>query len=70
MTTIKNSTNDIKENIEAIPRSRGITMTSTEPRSSGHLQPNDTLNWTTGQTSTQKLTIPTLEKEDQANAIM
>ena len=56
----------MEENIEATPGNAGITMTSAEPRSSGQLLGKDTLN----RTCTQKLSIPTLEKQDQANANM
>ena len=59
----------MKENTGATP-SGGITMTSAEPRSSGQLLRNYTLNRTADRTCTLKLTIPTLEKQDQTNAMI
>ena len=46
------------------------TETSAGTRQSGQLLPNDAMNRTAHRTCTQKLTIPTLEKQDQANASM
>ena len=43
-------------------------MTSAGTRQSGQLLPNDTLNRTADRICAQKLTIATLEKQDQANA--
>ena len=60
----------MEENMEKNLRNGETTMTSTGPRPSGQLLPNDTLNRTAYRTSTQKLTIPTLEKQDQTNANM
>ena len=44
------------------------TETSAGTRQSGQLLPNDTMNRTADRTCTQKLTILTLEKQEQANA--
>ena len=46
------------------------TETSAGPRQDGHLLPNDSMNRTVDRTCTQKLTIPTLEKQGQAKASM
>ena len=46
------------------------TETSVGTRQSGQLPPNDTMNRTADRTCAQKLTIPTLEKQDHANASM
>ena len=46
------------------------TQMSAGPRQDGQLLPNDTMNRTADRTCTQKLTIPTLEKQDQTNASM
>ena len=46
------------------------TQTSTGTQRDGQMLPNDTMNRTADRTCTQKLTIPTLEKQDQANASM
>ena len=43
---------------------------SAGPRPDGQLLPNDTMNRTADRARTQKLTIPTLEKQDQTNASM
>ena len=43
---------------------------SAGPRQCGQLLPNDTMNRTADRTCTQKLTNPTLEKQDQTNASM
>ena len=49
----------------------GVTnRTSAESHSGEQLLPNDTLNRTNERTCTQKLTIPTLEKQDYSNANM
>ena len=45
-------------------------MTSAGTRQSGQLLSNNTMSRTADRTCTQKLTIPTLEKQDQANASM
>ena len=46
------------------------TQMSAGPRQDGQLLPNDTMNRTADRTCNQKLTIPTLEKQDQTNASM
>ena len=46
------------------------TQTSTGTQRDGQMLPNDTMNRTADRTCTQKLTIPMLEKQDQANASM
>ena len=46
------------------------TQMSTGTQQGGQMLPNDTMNRTVDRTCTQKLTIPTLEKQDQANASM
>ena len=46
------------------------TQTSTGTQRDGQMLPNDTMNRTADRTCTQKLTIHTLEKQDQANASM
>ena len=46
------------------------TMTSAGSRQSGQLLPNDTRNRTAERTCTQKFTILTMEKQDQANDSM
>ena len=46
------------------------TQMSTGTQQGGQVLPNETMNRTVDQTCTQKLTIPTLEKQDQANASM
>ena len=43
---------------------------STGTQQGGQILPNETMNRTVDRTCTQKLTIPTLEKQDQANASM
>ena len=45
-------------------------QTSAGSQQGGQLLPNDTMNRTVDRTCTQKFTIPTLEKKDQANASM
>ena len=45
-------------------------MTSAESHSGEQLLPNDTMSRSTERTCTQKLTIPTLEKQDYTNAKM
>ena len=51
-------------------RSGATNRTSAGPHSSEQPLPNDTLNRTNKRTCTQKLTIPTLEKQDYINANM
>ena len=46
------------------------TQASTGTKQGGQIPPNETMNRTVDRTCTQKLTIPTLEKQDQANASM
>ena len=46
------------------------TEMSAGTRQSGQLLPNDTMNRTADRTCAQKLTIPTIEKQDQATARM
>ena len=46
------------------------TQMSTGTQQGGQMQPNDTMNRTVDRTCTQKLTIPTLEKQDHVNASM
>ena len=46
------------------------TQMSTRTQQGGQVLPNETMNRTVDRTCTQKLTIPTLEKQDQANASM
>ena len=52
------------------PRYGATNRTSAGFHSGDHPLPNDTLNWTNERTCTQKLTIPTLEKQDYTNANM
>ena len=56
--------------MEENTRDGGSTQTSTGTQQGGQILPNDTMNSTVDRTCTQKLTIPTLEKQDQANASM
>ena len=46
------------------------TQMSTGTQQGGQVLPNELMNRTVDRTCTQKLTIPTLEKQDQANASM
>ena len=46
------------------------TQMSTGTQQGGQVLPNETMNRTVDRTCTQKLTIPTLEEQDQANASM
>ena len=48
----------------------GTNMTSAESHLGEQLLPNDTMKRTAERTCTQKLTIPTLEKQDYTNANM
>ena len=52
------------------PRNGATNRTSAGNHSSDQPLPNDTLNRTNERTCTQKLTIPTLEKQDHTNANM
>ena len=54
----------------ATPRNGGINMTSAELHLGEQPLPNETMNRITERTCTQKLTIPTLEKQDYTNANM
>ena len=56
----------MKENM----RDGESTQMSTGTQQGGQVLPNETMNRTVDRTCTQKLTIPTLEKQDQANASM
>ena len=52
------------------PKNGVTNRTSAGPKSGEQPLPNDTLNRTNERTCTQKLTIPTLEKQDYTNANM
>ena len=52
------------------PRNGGFNGTVTETHQREQPPPNDTMNRTTERTCTQKLTIPTLDKQDYTNANM
>ena len=56
--------------MEENTRDRESTQMSTGTQQGGQVLPNETMNRTVDRTCTQKLTIPTLEKQDQANASM
>ena len=58
------------EEPENTPRTGGNTSTSAVTHTSGHLLTSETMNRTADRTCTQKLTIPTLEKQDYTNANM
>ena len=58
------------EEPESTPRNGGNTSTSAAPHTSGHLLTSETMNRTAERTCTQKLTIPTLEKQDYTSANM
>ena len=53
---------------ENTPRNGGNTSTSAVSQASGQLLTNETMNRRAERTCTQKLTIPTLEKQDHTNA--
>ena len=57
-------------NTNANPRNGGTNMTSAEPHVGEQLLPNDTMNRTAERICTQKITIPTLAKQDCTNANM
>ena len=56
--------------MEENTRNGESTQMSTGTQQGGQMLRNDTMNRTVDRTCTQKLTIPTLEKQDQANASM
>ena len=58
------------DNTNTTPRNGATNRTSAGNQSSDQPLPNDTLNRTNERTCTQKLTIPTLEKQDHTNANM
>ena len=58
------------EEPENTPRNGENTSTSAITHTSGHLLTNETMNRTADRTCTQKLTIPTLEKQDYTSAKM
>ena len=58
------------EEPENTPRNRGNTSTSAAPHTRGQLLTSETMNRTAERTCTQKLTIPTLEKQDYTSANM
>ena len=58
------------DNTVNTPINGATNRTSTEPHPNDQPLPNDTLNRTSERTCTQKLTIPTLEKQDFTNANM
>ena len=55
---------------ENTPRNGGNTSTSAVTHTSGHLLTSETMNRTADRACTQKLTIPTLEKQDYTSANM
>ena len=56
------------EEPENTPRNGGNASTSVVSQPSGQLLTNETMNRMTERTCTQKLTIPTLEKQEHTNA--
>ena len=60
----------MEDNTVNTPINGATNRTSTEPHPNDQPLPNDTLNRTSERTCTQKLTIPTLEKQDYTNANM
>ena len=58
------------DSTNTIPRNGATKRTSAGTHSEEQLLPNDTLNRTRERLCTQKLTIPTLEKQDYTNANM
>ena len=58
------------EEPENTPRNGGNASTSAVTHTSGQLLTNETTNRTADRTCTQKLTIPTLEKQDYTSANM
>ena len=58
------------EKPENTPRNGGNTSTSAAPHTRGHLLTSETMNRTAERTCKQKLTIPTLEKQDYTSANM
>ena len=58
------------DNTVNTPMNGATNRTSTESHLGDQPLPNDALNRTSERTCTQKLTIPTLEKQDYSNANM
>ena len=58
------------DSTNATARNGGINTTSVELHVDEQPLPNETMNRTTERTWTQKLTIPTLEKQNYTNASM
>ena len=63
----KHLTPNMDDNTVNTPINEATNRTSTEPHPNDQPLPNDTLNRTSERTCTQKLTIPTLEKQDYTN---
>ena len=68
--TKENQKKQMDEEPENTPRNGGNTSTSAVTHTSGHLLTSETMNRTADRTCTQKLTIPTLEKQDYTSANM
>ena len=58
------------ERTENTPRNGRNATTSSAPHTGGQLLTNETMNRTADRNCTQKLTIPTLEKQDYTSANM